>query len=217
MKHDRLSYLFVVLLLSAACDSTSSTEADSIVPDAGDLLADDVAEPDVTPNMDMQPVDDAQPETCADFCMLVQETCTDQDAQFESMETCQAACVLWPQGVAGQIGGNSLECRASHLEEIAAGEEPTAHCIHSGPSGGGECGTLCDWYCISLAENCAGEQALFASESECRLACEALSDVGEEGDQAGDTVQCRITFVEAAKVDPATNCALASPASGVCK
>lgn len=163
------------------------------------------------------PVGEVVSTTCADFCALSLSVCTGEAAQFGSQDSCEALCATWPAGTAGTFEGNSLACRTTHLTEVA--DDPAAnqmHCDHTGPGGGGTCGTECDEYCYRVIDACTGDHQVYATDAECQAACAGFADTGADGDLAGDTVQCRTAHAVLARQDP-IHCAHAAVDSAVCK
>lgn len=75
----------------------------------------------------------------------------------------------------------------------------------------------CTEYCTLAQANCTEANALYADQTACEAACAKLSVAGVTGDADGDTVQCRIYHLGAAKDDPATHCEHAGEdGGGVC-
>lgn len=136
---------------------------------------------------------DAGPTACATYCTGIQTTCTGANVQYADEASCLAACSTnnkWPDGTAGAVSGNSFACRSYHLG--AAASDANTHCIHAGPTGGGACGSLCENYCQLAMSNCTGANEIYTDNAACMTACEGLTTLGDVGDTAGNTVQCRI-------------------------
>jgi hypothetical protein len=74
--------------------------------------------------------------TCASFCADYIATCTTAP-DWATAGECETECAGWAQGMPGDMGGNTLECRAYHVG--AAANDPTTHCPHAGSNGGGVC------------------------------------------------------------------------------
>ena len=140
--------------------------------------------------------------SCAEYCALVQETCTGEQAQYGSADECLAYCDDWaalPLGAAGATSGNSVGCRTYHAG-VAVGD-PALHCAHAGPSGGGVCGTWCETYCHLTQKNCTGDSVIFADDAACAAACAAYPADGAPSAIEGDTVQCRLYHAGVAGTD----------------
>lgn len=76
---------------------------------------------------------------------------------------------------------------------------------------------LCQSYCNNAATTCKGDNQLFTSLSQCQSACLKYPITGRDGDTKGDSVQCRLYHLDAAKSDPTIHCKHASPDGfGVC-
>jgi len=79
---------------------------------------------------------------CQAFCDQSIATCgtSGTNSQFASLAACTTACAQWSAGVSGATAGDSLACRLYHVT-VAGGSAAlaTAHCSHTGTSGGGVC------------------------------------------------------------------------------
>jgi hypothetical protein len=164
--------------------------------------------PPVPPPADAGPEPDPEP-SCAAYCASITEKCTGGSAQFGSEQECLGFCnggaLAWPVGTADEAGAgaNTLGCRQYHAGAAANDD----HCIHAGPTGGGVCGTYCDTYCDAAMANCTGGDALYADASSCQAQCAVFRQNGAVNAADGNTVQCRLYHLGAAKADPATHCA----------
>ena len=148
------------------------------------------------------------PPSCDAYCAAVTAACSGADAQYDSADDCLAFCGASgagvPLGTLKDITGNTVGCRLHHSAA------PTVVCASAGPTGGGVCGSSCDAFCHLASAGCG----LYAgAEPEtCPTDCNALP-AGAPGDAAGDSVQCRLTYlVEAATAkgsgdDPTAACA----------
>ncbi|MBI4814928.1 MAG: hypothetical protein HY791_01640 [Deltaproteobacteria bacterium] len=155
--------------------------------------------------------------TCEVYCRRMEGACKQpQTRQYSDLAACLGECAAMPaDGSAGDLSGDSVQCRMTHARAALA--DPAAHCSHAGPTGGAACGSFCDVYCRQAAERCTGADDLFANDSACGPACAAYSDRGAVGSDSGDTVQCRLFHLGAARTD-ATHCAHAAPdGGGVCQ
>jgi hypothetical protein len=75
---------------------------------------------------------------------------------------------------------------------------------------------LCDTYCLESQFHCDGANSYFATPEACRAYCATLA-LGTAGDQTGDTLHCRLYWVDQpSAMDPVTNCPKAAPTSPVC-
>jgi len=74
----------------------------------------------------------------------------------------------------------------------------------------------CGDYCDAMQIGCSGD---FSSYQECLDACACYPNDGQEGDESGDTLQCRETWLQkgfAGDVSPEVACTNAAPASPEC-
>lgn len=87
------------------------------------------------------PADANVPQTCAGYCAQITSACTGVDAQYADEADCMAQCtaLAWPAGTDADMTTDTLGCRIYH--SIAAGGDPSTHCIHAGATGGNACGT----------------------------------------------------------------------------
>lgn len=158
------------------------------------------------------PAQDTTP-TCAAYCASVTQNCTGGAAQYASEADCVAFCdannLTWGVGTTADAAGNTLGCRQYHAGAAANDD----HCAHAGPTGGGACGTYCDVYCDAALNNCTADNQLYADTETCHAICEHFPDNGNVNAAEGDSVQCRLYHLGAAKAAPADHCAHGS-ASG---
>ena len=156
--------------------------------------------------------------SCEAYCATIQAACTGDNAQYGDVAACEAYCETWAQlslGAPSDTVGNTVGCRTYHAS--VAAEQPgsaAAHCAHAGASGGDVCGSWCDNLCHLAGTNCAGGNALFASDTECATACEALDAGGSPGDVDGDSVQCRIYHLGVAGSEGETSATVHCPHGG---
>ena len=153
------------------------------------------------------PAEQSATPDCATYCATVTARCTESMAQYESEAACNEHCTAnalsWATGTTADAAGNSLGCRQYHAG--AAGNDD--HCYHAGPTGGGVCGSYCDVYCDAAMANCTEGNVLYGDRDTCIAACEAFPTNGDVNEASGDSVQCRMFHLGAAKGDPATHCA----------
>ncbi len=131
---------------------------------------------------------------CQYYCDLIQAACTGANAQYDSVDSCVSYCTTYgalPLGANEDVDGNTVGCRTYHAG-VAATVAPDVHCAHAGPSGGDLCGTWCENYCHLSAQNCTGDNELFADDGACAAACDEYATTGLPGDTGGATVQCKI-------------------------
>jgi hypothetical protein len=142
---------------------------------------------------------DPQPNPCADpagtvpscdvYCRLVQVSCQDEFAEYESEAQCLAVCNALPGGA---DGNNNVSCRRTHAYNALA-YGPETHCPHAGPGGKSVCGSNCESYCSLLEQGCADD---FAGTEECVEECETLEGADDPfsvtAAEAGDNFGCRM-------------------------
>ena len=146
--------------------------------------------------------------TCAGYCDTLMKDCTGADAQYSSKDACSKGCDAYPKGSPGEKAGNSLECRAYHVGNVAAGG--VAHCGHAGPAGDGVCGSNCDGYCNLMMKYCT---SAYTDLADCTTKCKTISGATASGydigTQSGDNLFCRIYHATAAAADttqPSSHC-----------
>jgi hypothetical protein len=147
---------------------------------------------------------------CEAFCDRVTHRCDDYP-QYPGEASCVAVCETWPEG-AGHDNESTLACREHHLEETLS--DPASHCAHAGPSGGGACGSPCESFCALALALCP---EAYDAASPCLPACDLFDDGGvwSSSTSAGDTLQCRFTWVVRA-VSDAEACAHVGVESPAC-
>ena len=164
---------------------------------------------------------DAAPLTldCQSYCTGIQAACTGTHSQFSSMQNCMDTCAKWTPGTLGAQSGDTLACRVYHT--MAAQSDPTTHCTHAGPTGGGVCGTnTCATFCPLESAICAGTYAANGAQS-CATLCPGFASTNmpyNSMDQSGNTIECRFYHLTAASTDPTTHCPhTSSTGGGVCQ
>ena len=145
--------------------------------------------------------------TCEALCEVMAEACPADGShgQFGSDAVCEPTCADfagWVAGWADDYSANSIGCRINHAESALL--QPATHCAHAGPTGGGQCGSFCENYCWLAQRNCAGEASLYPGTPACVAACAGFATDGAVGDDSSDTVQCRVTHLILAGLEPAT-------------
>jgi hypothetical protein len=89
--------------------------------------------------------------------------------------------------------GISLQCRTYHLG-VAINGDPT-HCAHSGWSGDGACGSLCENYCYQANHTCGAKlQSGYFSNQGCMDVCE-IFPLGTGADTGVHTTNCRMYHI----------------------
>ncbi|ACY17774.1 hypothetical protein [Haliangium ochraceum] len=160
---------------------------------------------------------------CESYCSKVMSNCLETETQYGSTGECVDTCTAagWREGEVGDTSGNTLNCRLSHADALAA-EDPAQYCPIAGPTGGGVCGSLCQNYCFYTNDIC-GDQG-YTSPGQCEEACDKLVDQdGGATEISGNTVQCRINHALSASLETdgsnekLSECAAASlSGGGVC-
>jgi hypothetical protein len=102
----------------------------------------------------------------------------------------------------------NLQCSSALGIEDAKCDPALPDCNPDGPS------RLCQDYCSTVMANCTEDNAVYESISTCHAVCKLL-DPGEEGDDSGNSVRCRLRQAIAAGPDgvnePASHCSGAGP------
>jgi hypothetical protein len=157
--------------------------------------------------------------TCASYCAGNLAACTAANSQWGSMQNCMDTCSHWIMGTMGDTTGNTLACRVSHT--MLAQTSPAAHCVHSGPTGGGQCGTTtCADFCPLENAICTNTYAANGANS-CASLCPGFGTTGQafsSADQSGNTIECRFYHLTEAASDPTTHCPhTAQNGGGICQ
>jgi hypothetical protein len=145
---------------------------------------------------------------CKSYCDTVMASCTGVFSVYATLDTCLAICPHLPEGTAGEMSGNSIQCRMSNA--MIASSEPSFYCPAAGPGGNGVCGTNCDSLCTLAAAICTEPPKPFTSDDDCHNDCAALPDLGTFSTDSskemyeGPSVECRLFHVSAASVADAT-------------
>ncbi len=158
---------------------------------------DDVDEADAAPTPD-----------CATYCTAVMANCTDEFAQYSTMDVCMATCAAFPTGTGADTSGNTLGCRIYHANNVETTSMPALHCPHAGPGGGGACGTNCEGFCSIAAHACTGDADPFDDAADCAATCAAFDaeEAFDTSDTTGDTLACRLYHVSVASMTPDPHC-----------
>jgi len=144
---------------------------------------------------------------CVDYCDLVLENCTDENAVYKTRTTCINTCNALSTAGEGEGLGNSIACRTDRAR--AAKSSPDEECAAAGPNGdNGACGSSCEAWCTMLSSECPDE---YAGLLDCPTACSALPVSGHfslTGNYTGETVECRLIHLGAvgAEKDTSVHC-----------
>jgi hypothetical protein len=146
---------------------------------------------------------------CDTYCANITKNCTGENQQYADMASCMGSCGALPEGTAGAMAGNSVQCRIYHAG--AAGMDQALHCTHAGPGGGGTmfCGTNCESFCSIATKVCPTQHA---DNAKCMTECMGVNDMEkyDASDSGGDTLACRLYHLTVASSDAAsaaTHCA----------
>jgi hypothetical protein len=74
-----------------------------------------------------------------------------------------------------------------------------------------DAGAVCDQYCEDILATCTGANKQFDDEAACNAACGAYNRTGTPGATGGNSLQCRLYHLNAAKTDANTHCGHAGP------
>ncbi|MDB4935666.1 MAG: hypothetical protein JWP87_2638 [Labilithrix sp.] len=209
-----------------ACGSTAADSRDPFTEEAGVRIDGGLVDPAEAGIYDGGAPPGPEP-SCAKYCDLVMESCTDQHAQYASRKECLELCARLPEGHAGDNETNTVACRQYYAGSPArtnAGD----YCLGAGPFGGGVCGDRCTAFCGLALGACspeAGAPAPYGSYADCQASCQGYSyrdggaDGGGEppdGPKSGDTLNCRLYYVRSA-VHDGKGCVDIAPDSGACR
>ena len=164
---------------------------------------------------DARPIDSAgSAASCSDYCRTIIAACTGANNQYLSMQTCTSSCMSYPLGTTGDQSGNSLACRAYHA--MLAQTDPTTHCVHAGPSGGGACGDPCDGFCSLVVADCATQ---YPSAGACATTCAgfATTPAYSANVTSGNSLSCRIYEATLASTNAAAHCPNTAASSATCQ
>jgi hypothetical protein len=139
-------------------------------------------------------------QTCDSYCDVIMANCSEENAQYSSVESCLGACANFPAGTAADQSGDTLGCRIYHAG--AALSIGTEHCVHAGPGGDGLCGTNCEGFCSIATAICPAEW----SAETCDAMCAGIGDdVAYSASVAsGDSLACRLYHLTVAATDAAS-------------
>jgi hypothetical protein len=213
----------------------SDTGIEDVQPDAGDTAIDtalDGAMPeDGEPTEDMGPADAGDAVdvevvggldivgmgVCEAYCATMEVACAGDDAVDFGTEPCDEACATWVEGVPTDTANDTASCRLYHA--TAALENPQQHCAYASPSGGGVCVTnqpsMCEQYCLTLADHCPGNHGPDFGSFGCEVTCESWP-VGDPGKLYGATAHCHLAWAQKALENALLWCPHAGPGSVKC-
>lgn len=77
-----------------------------------------------------------------------------------------------------------------------------------------DCQSVCDSYCSLALSECTGADEIYADMATCMTACQAIP-VGIDGDTTGNTLYCRIGYLNMASMDTTMYCPYAAEDGGV--
>jgi hypothetical protein len=150
--------------------------------------------------------------TCSAYCTSVMAACTTTNQQYASMDQCVASCAHYPEGASGDMSGNTLGCRTTHAN--LAKTDPTTHCVHAGPSGGGVCGTPCEGFCSLVTAECPTAWTTASCPTGC--AAFAATPPYTSNITSGNSLSCRIYHATEASTDATDHCAHTTASSTPC-
>lgn len=153
---------------------------------------------------------------CEEYCGLIDDHCTDADAQYTGPSTCRSVCAAMDLGDPGDALGNSVECRTFH--SVLAAESAVPHCAHAGPTGDGTCGATCESFCSLSLVICNGEQQQWPDADTCIAECQGWNPEPQYTADApdADTYACRVRHLTLAALQPDIHCSHIGDVSPVC-
>ena len=133
---------------------------------------------------------------CVEYCDLVLDNCTEDNAVYKTRNTCINTCNALPKGSEDEGIGNTVACRTERAR--AAASSPDEECAAAGPNGdNGACGTSCEAWCELLKSECPDE---YVGLRDCPTACSAIPVSGHfslEDNYYSETVECRLIHLGA--------------------
>ncbi len=158
---------------------------------------------------------DAGIPSCATYCTNITANCTTINLQYSTAAACMASCPHFPVGTGSDMSGDTLGCRVNHA--ALAMTDPTTHCVHAGPSGGGACGMPCEGFCSLVVAECPAQ---YPDAATCAATCMGFAAAPPYTAMVtgGNSLSCRIYHATAAAMDPTTHCPhTAMDGGGVCQ
>lgn len=149
--------------------------------------------------------------SCEEYCSVIADSCTDLNEQYATDVACTNLCELMTPGQKGEAQGNTLGCRATWAFEALeqSGDQLAQTCRWAGPGGDGTCGGVCESLCAMAMEICTGDNAQFASATECITECNMVPEEPpfSTAVDSGDSVSCRLYHLTlAATSNPELHC-----------
>jgi len=160
---------------------------------------------------------DAPPATpsCTAYCTKLMANCTGTNAQYSMLTDCMNSCSRFAVGTAGMTTTNTVGCRLYHAE--LAQTAPATHCVHAGPGGGDQCGSVCEGYCKIAVAVCSPQ---VGDQTKCMSDCATYASAGMPYNskiQSGNTAECRLYHATAAATAPNPHCMHVGNASTTCQ
>ena len=90
---------------------------------------------------------------CEQYCNAITDGCTGDSTQYTNRDACLVTCPSFPEGLPGDTGVNSLQCRLNYA--LKAPSEPVTYCTWAGPGGDGMCGSNCEGFCTLMSATCS--------------------------------------------------------------
>jgi hypothetical protein len=151
---------------------------------------------------------------CEDYCGTMAANCL-SDPETPNPEyypyangiDCQIQCAAWDQnGTAGDQTGNTVQCRTSFA--AVAGTD-ISQCVNALPgsttcvdenNGPSPCVVYCSLAVSQPLSDACGD--LYISDAACLAECSTMNATGSEGDDSGNTLQCRYHYATLAAANP---------------
>ncbi len=154
--------------------------------------------------------DSATSPRCAEYCTTIADACTDANEQYATELACTNMCELMTPGAENEASGNTLGCRMTWALEAfeLQGEELAQTCRWAGPAGDGTCGGLCESFCTYAMDICSGDNAQWATATECITECNSLPEEPPYSTAVidGPSRSCRLYHLGLATANPADHC-----------
>jgi hypothetical protein len=161
---------------------------------------------------------------CENYCYLFSLACADEFQKYGEGDDGQAVCVKKCAGLedtgsydasqSGNYFGDTIQCRLVHTTSSFLDKN---HCAHAELKSTEKCVDDaksvpdCKKFChLELAECTGAGFPMYENDAQCEAVCGAL-DLGHVGDQAQNTVGCRMYHSYNSLLDPATHCTHTGP------
>lgn len=172
-------------------------------------------------------LEDAAGPVCREYCDVVMANCVGNFQVYANRVQCLNLCRAMAPGTAGELSGNTLQCRLTNARLALETAEPESHCPQAGPGGaaapvpaanGGEsapglsCSSNCEGLCSAMLAICPEQ---YNSLPGCLADCSGVPDLGGYNISVGqgNSVQCRLFHLGAAAAAPDPHCLHAAGAS----